>query len=216
MSRFALACCCAFAVGLAPAGAQTPAPSPVPAPAASAPSPEAAKIAAAMSKVTSFRVQLSSTGGFGGTITVMVPQKRTKAVVAMGTTVNEMVMADGHTYSRINGGEWRPTEAPGGGAGFADSVLKAMGDPSKFRVLPDRMENGTAVGVYEVTVPLSAVMPAGMTVPPLTCTYDKVTYLPRVCTIQSMTQTFEGWNDPANVIDVPVVASPAPAASPRP
>ncbi|HEY0383509.1 MAG TPA: hypothetical protein VGC72_15065 [Candidatus Elarobacter sp.] len=216
MSRFAIACCCAFAAALAPAGAQTAPPSsPAPANAATAPSPEAAKIAAAMAKVTSFRVQLSSTGGFGGTITVVPAQKRTKGVMAMGTTVNEMVMADGRAYSRINGGEWRITETPPG-AGFTDTVLKAMGDPSKFRLLPDRIENGTAVGVYEVTTPLPAGMPAGITIPPLTCTYDKSTYLPRTCIFQTMTQTFEGWNDPANVIDVPVVASPAPAASPRP
>ena len=215
MSRFALACCCAFAFGLAPAAAQTP-PPPSPAPAATAPSPEALKLVAAMSKVRSFRVQLSSATGMAGTITiVLLPAKRTKAAIAMGTMMNEMVAADGRMYTRMNGGDWHVGDMPAGG-GLTDSALKAMTDPSRFRVLADRVENGTTVGVYEVTPLVPPGAPAGFAIPPLSCTYDKATYLPRTCEIQGFTQTFEGWNDPANVVDVPVVASPAPAASPHP
>ncbi len=212
MSRFALACFCAFAFGLAPAGAQTTSPSPA---ATTAPSPEAVKITAAMAKVTSFRIQLSSTNGMGGTITVLVPAKRTKAVIAMGPMMSEMVSADGKMYARMNGADWRVVDAPQGG-NFADAALKSMNDPSKFRILPDRVENGTTVGVYEMTPPPPPGASASTQMPPLTCTYDKTTYLPRTCTFQTMTQTFEGWNDPANVVDVPVMASPAPAASPHP
>ncbi|HEY6233781.1 MAG TPA: hypothetical protein VIW69_01595 [Candidatus Elarobacter sp.] len=212
MSRFALACCCAFAFGLAPAAAQTP---PPPA-AATAPSPDAVKLVAAMSKVRSFRVQISSPMGMAGTVTfVMLPARRTKAVIAMGSMMNEMVGADGRMYTRMNGGDWHVSDLPAGG-GMTDAALKAMTDPSQFHVLPDRVENGTTVGVYEVTPPAPPGMPAGSAMPPLSCTYDKTTYLPRACTFQNLTQTFEGWNDPANVVDVPVVASPAAAASPHP
>jgi hypothetical protein len=207
MSRFALACLCALAFGLAPAGAQT---TPTPAP----PSPEAVKIVAAMAKMTSFRMQLTSTNGMAGTITVVVPTKRTKAMVAMGPMVSEMVSADGKMYVRLNGAEWRTVDAPGGN--YSDMALKTMADPSKLRVLPDRVENGTTVGVYEMTPALPPGAPAGTPISPLTCTYDKTTYLPRSCTFQTMTQTFEGWNDPANTVDLPVLASPAPAASPHP
>lgn len=210
MSRFALACCCAFAFAVAPAAAQTPAPS-----AATAPSPEAVKIAAAMSKVASFRIQLSSTAGMGGTVVVLIPQKRTKATIAMGPMVNEVVTADGRMYVRMNGADWRVTDSPGGN-GFGDAALRKMVDPANMRILPDRVENGTTVGVYEMTPPLPPGAPATTVMPPMSCTYDKTTYLPRTCTFQTMTQTFEGWNDPANVVDVPVVASPAPAASPHP
>jgi hypothetical protein len=208
---------CAFAFGLAPAGAQTTPPaSPPPAPPAPAatPSPEAVKIVAAMAKMNSFRVQLSSTNGMGGTITVVVPTKRTKAVVAMGPMMTEMVSADGQMYARMNGADWRVVNSPGGS--FADVALKSLADPSRFRILPDRVENGTTVGAYELIPALPPGASANMQLPPVTCTYDKTTYLPRTCTAQSMTQTFEGWNDPANVVDVPVVASPAPAASPHP
>ncbi|MEA2785334.1 MAG: hypothetical protein QOF71_1438, partial [Candidatus Eremiobacteraeota bacterium] len=84
MSRFALVCFCAFVFGLAPAGAQT-APSPAPA-VVTAPSPEAVKIVSALSKVQSFRAQMSSPSGVAGTITfVMLPARRTKAVVAFGS-----------------------------------------------------------------------------------------------------------------------------------
>ena len=215
MSRFALACLCAFAFGLAPAGAQTT-PSPAPAAAAVAPSPEAVKIAAAMAKVNSFRLQMSSTNGMAGTITVLVPAKRTKALVAMGPMTSEVVMADGRMYVRMNGGDWRVNDTlPGGN--FADAALKQLSDPAKFRVLPDRVENGTTVGVFEIPPPQPPGAPApSATATPIACTYDKTTYLPRSCAFQTMTQTFEGWNDPANVVDVPVVASPAPAASPHP
>jgi hypothetical protein len=216
MSRFALACFCAFAFGAAPAAAQTAPPSsPAPAAAATAPSPEAVKIAAAMSKITSFRMQLSSTAGMGGTIVVLVPQKRTKATVAMGPMVNDVVMADGKMYTRMNGGDWRVVDAPVGG-GFGDAALKKMVDPASIRVLPDRVENGTTVGVYEMMPPLPPGAPATTVIVPMSCTYDKTTYLPRTCTFQTMTQTFEGWNDPANTVDVPVLASPAPASSPHP
>ena len=208
MSRFALACMCAFAFGLAPAGAQTAPPSsPPPAPAA-APSPEIAKITAAMAKMNSFRMQLSSTSGMGGTITIVGPTKRMKAVIAMGSMMTEMVSADGHMYARMNGADWRVVDSPGGTMG--DLALRSMSDPSKFRILPDRVENGTTVGVYELTLTLPPGMPASSPMPPMSCTYDKTTYLPRTCTFQTMTQTFEGWNDPANVVDIPVVASPRP------
>jgi hypothetical protein len=206
---------CAFAFGLAPAGAQTTPPSPPPAPpAAATPSPEALKIVAAMAKMNSFRVQLSSTNGMGGTITVVVPAKRTKAVIAMGPMMTEMVSADGHTYSRVNGADWRVVDLPGGS--FADVALRSLADPARFRSLPDRAENGTTVGAYEMIPALPPGLPASTQLPPVTCTYDKTTYLPRTCTVQTMTQTFEGWNDPANVVDVPVIASPVPAASPHP
>lgn len=207
MSRFALACLCAFAFGLAPAGAQTtPSATPTP-PASLPPSPEAAKIVAAIAKTTSYRIQLSSTTGMAGTITVVTPTKRTKAMMAMGPMMTEMVSADGRMYMRLNGADWRTVDAPGGS--FSDAALKSLADPSKYRILPDRVENGTTVGVYEMMPTLPPGAPAGAQTP-LTCTYDKTTYLPRNCTYQNLTQTFEGWNDPANVVDVPVVASPKP------
>ena len=213
MSRFGLACCCAFAVCLAPAAAQA-APSPAPA-VTTAPSPEGVKIAAAMSKVNSFRMQISSATGMAGTIVVSIPQKRSKATIAMGPMISDVVMADGRMYGRINGADWHVSDVPQG-AGFGDTALKEMVDPASIRVLPDRVENGTTVGVYEMTPTLPPGAPPSAGTGPVTCTYDKTTYLPRTCRFQTMTQTFEGWNDPANVIDVPVVASPAPAASPHP
>ena len=216
MSRFVLASLCAFAFGLAPAGAQTT-PQPASAAAATAVSPEAAKLVSAMSKVRSFRVQLSSANGMAGTITlVMLPARRTKAVIAMGSMMNEMVAADGRMYTRMNGGDWNVTNLPAGGALMTDAAMKSMTDPTQFHMLPDRVENGTTVGAYEVTAPVPPGAPAGIVLPPLSCTYDKTTYLPRTCTVQTMTETFEGWNDPANVVDVPVVPTPAPAASPHP
>jgi hypothetical protein len=211
MSRFALACCCAFAFGLAPAAAQTPpAPSPAPAAAVPAPSPEALKLGAAMRKVQSFRVQLTSPAGVAGTFTiVMLPARRTKAVMAMGSMLNELVAADGRMYTRTNGGDWRVADLPPGGV-VTDAAIRSMTDSTQFRILADRVENGTTVGVFEVTPASPPGMPVSANSTPVSCTYDKTTYLPRTCTYQMLTQTFEGWNDPANVVDVPVVASPRP------
>jgi hypothetical protein len=210
MSRFALVCFCAFVFGLAPAGAQT-APSPAPA-VVTAPSPEAVKIVSALSKVQSFRAQMSSPSGVAGTITfVMLPARRTKAVVAFGSMLNEMVAADGQMYTRTNGGDWTVAALPANGGGLTpDAAMKSMTDATRFRMLPDRVENGTTVGAYEMSISVPPGAPAGTVLPPLSCTYDKTTYLPRTCTIQTMTQTFEGWNDPANVVEIPVVASPRP------
>ena len=208
MSRFALACFCVLAFGLAPAGAQT-APSPAP-PAVTVPSPEAVKLVSAMSKVQSFRVQMSAPSGIAGTITVvMLPARRTKLVLAIGSMLNEVVAADGRMYTRMNGGDWTVAALPAAGL-MTESAMKAMADPAQLRMLPDRVENGTTVGVYQATPVFPPGMAASANPTPLTCTYDKTTYLPRTCTYQTMTQTFEGWNDPANVVEVPVVPSPRP------
>jgi hypothetical protein len=208
MSRFALACLCAFAFGLAPAGAQTTPSSPAPS-AATAPSPEAIKLVDAMSKVRSFRAQISSPAGVAVTVTfVRLPARRTKIVVVMGSMINESVGADGRMYTRINGGDWHVVDLPPSN-GMTEAALQSTADASRIRILPDRVENGTTVGVYEVT-PAVAGAASASAKQPMSCTYDKATYLPRTCTVQTVTQTFEGWNDAANVVDVPVVASPKP------
>ena len=182
MSRFALACFCALVFGLAPAAAQTT-PSPAPA-AATAASPEAVKIVAAMSKVQSFRVQMSSPNGVAGTITfVMLPARRTKMVLAIGSMLNEVVGADGRMYTRMNGGDWTVAALPASSGGLTpDAAMKSMTDATKFHMLPDRVENGTTVGAYEMAISVPPGAPAGMVLPPISCTYDKTTYLPRTCT----------------------------------
>ncbi len=218
MPRFAavFAIIAIAAAGLSPAVAQTPA-SPAPAAAATAPSPVAAALSAAMEKVTSFRLIVTTPTGMVNTMTYVGPKQRMKMLMTMGPMVVEGVTADGLTYVRVNGGEWRRQEMPAGGeSGTPLSLIKRIANAQSIRPLPDRTENGIVVGVYEVAAPAMPGASPSAPLQPLTCTYDKTSSLPRACENAMLTMKYEGWNDPANVVDVPVIASPAPAASPHP
>ncbi len=204
MRRFSAMIALAGVLAAAPAAAQEDRASLLTA--AGLPAPVAEKIGAAMANVTSYRVRVTLTGssGMDNTLTVRPAQKRSKVVESSWGIVTEMIFADGRGYRRVNDGDWHvldlPPRAPG-----APSPAKAFLDMTKITPLPDRVENGVTVGAYQMEMRFPAITPTESVA--FTCTYDKTTYLPRACANNTSTQTFEGWNDPANIIDIPVVAA---------
>jgi hypothetical protein len=205
MRRFSALVVLACVVAAVPAGAQEERASLLSA--AGLPAALAAKIGAAMAQATSFRVRL--TGGGTGRISTMVrAQKRTKVVDTDPITgvVSETVFADGRAYTRSNGGDWRLVDRPHRATDDPSPAKKFL-DMTKITPLPDRVENGVTVGAYQMDLRLPVATQSAETLT-FTCTYDKTTYLPRSCGNDVVTETFEGWNDPANVVDVPVVAAP--------
>lgn len=168
----------------------------------------AGKIDTAVAQATSYRVRVTSAAGRGSIWTMVRAQKRTKVVDTdpVWGVVTEMIFADGRGYTRT-GGEWRvlqPRNRPAGEPSPAQTFLNMV----KITPLPDRVENGVTVGAYQMDMHPPTVTPSMEMPVTFTCTYDKATYLPRSCRNDVVTETFEGWNDPANVVDVPVVAAP--------
>jgi hypothetical protein len=205
MRRFSALVVLACVVAAVPAGAQEERASLLAG--AGLPAALAAKIGAAMAQATSFRVR-STAGGAGRILTMVRAQKRTKVVDTDPVTgvVTETVFADGRAYTRTSGGDWRLVDRPRP-ATDDPSPAKKFWDMTKITPLPDRVENGVTVGAYQMDMHLPVTTQSTETLT-FTCTYDKSTYLPRTCGNDVVTETFEGWNDPANVIDVPVVAAP--------
>jgi hypothetical protein len=169
-----------------------------------APAPDAAKVFAALSGAASYRVRVTFRSGPGTPSsmisTVMTSPRRIKNVSDRGA-VSEYAVVDEHLYTR-DAGDWIRRDRA---AAPPDPLHLAAGAGVMTYALPDRIENGAAVGAftYEPTAPSAAALPAGMRT--TTCTYDKTTYLLRTCFNAVMTMKFEGWNDPANHVDVPVV-----------
>jgi hypothetical protein len=163
------------------------------------------------------------------TVTMQTREQRMRTVMAIGPFVTETIVAGGRGYARTNGGPWRlqdsttsTTSVRRAGAGLMAQVMSGM----HLHLLPDRRENGRLIGVYEVVTVPPPGAPASAHALTMTCTYDKATSLPLTCANAFVTETFGGWNDPHNRIDVPIVTAPTqspiffptptPAASPSP
>jgi hypothetical protein len=181
------------------------------------------KLGTAAAGVKSFVVEMRVTGttGVNGTLTFVRPLN-IKSDFSMGQMQIETYMVDGMVYMRAPAGGWQKMRidaaaSPALSANIADS-LKA----SKVTVLPDRQEDGATVGVIAVDAKLPVVAGTlGQSGPQqIVCSYDKTSYLIRVCTSSLMTMTYTKYNDPANTVVLPPGAKdavpmvlPSPASS---
>jgi hypothetical protein len=176
-----------------------------------------AKVVGALSKVQSFRLEMSGPAGSGvaGTMTiVLAPAKRLRLVMAGGSVVTESISADGKVYSRINGSPWTVQDISSTASadpGLVQSLMAA----TRTRALPDRSEDGLTLGVFQTTLAPAIGEPHTAVQQILTCTYDKATFLPRTCADGYTSYAFTGWNDPANAIVVPVAATPRTTPHPK-
>jgi len=195
-----------------------------------------AKLDAAAQSVTSMRMTMSSpTGGVTETMTIA----NGNAKVTLGAI--EVVVMGKTQWVRTGGGPWK--------ASFVDlEQVRTMTAPfraasaasrTNLELLPDRIENGVAVGVFRQVLPALNLpqMPKGFGGPStMTCSYDKLTYHPLSCTIQRaaptdlpsdyptlliavitapVTMTYDRWNDPSLVVEAPDGA-PTPSPAPQP
>jgi hypothetical protein len=179
-----------------------------------------AKLAAGLRGTTSLRVVMTLPSG---TATMIVrlgsgPSHRGMAVkvqmngIAAAQTL-DMYIVDGYMYQSINGSRWerRPLPDPT----QAVHLGPAFGEPGQIVPQPDRVVDGVTYGAFTES---PAVVPAS----PLTtfeCTYDKATGRLHVCESALGTMTYSGYNDPANVVELPTAAKTAidlPAIPPIP
>jgi len=179
-----------------------------------------AKICSAAASVSSFVMQMSVTGttGVSSRMTFVRPL-RMKNVITFGTMSTESYLVDGIVYihspligwQKMSVGE---AKAAAQSMNIADALKSA-----KVSYLPDRQEDGTDVGVFQVESqlpgmggtllanrPASTAAPATQT---MTCSFDKSTYRMRSCANSMMTMTYSNYNDPANVVELPAEAKNA-------
>ena len=184
----------------------------------------AAQMKAAQAGVQSFRMQLTSPAGMSGIGTFVTSPKRMHMEIATGPVTIEMYVSDGYSYQNIAKSGWKKQALPPDAA-LVD-IARAFDGKTAFIAAPDVVDAGITYGSVTMQLanaPIAGVPPS----PPLTitCSYDKKTMLMHVCTSPFATETFLGYNDPANAITLPPelatavdvgpvvpVASPSPAA----
>jgi hypothetical protein len=189
----------ALGLAAAPAGAATP---------ALDGSALGARIVGALTKVQSFRLEMSGPIGSGvaGSMTFEVPTKRLRLVMANSSTVSETISADGKLYTRVNGGAWS-VQTIAATDSSDPGLVQSMLDATRTRALPDRTEDGLTLGVVEITLAPAVGAPHTAVQAAMTCTYDKSTYLLRTCANGYISEAFTGWNDPTNAIVVPTLSA---------
>jgi hypothetical protein len=180
--------------------------------------------------IHSFRIELTSSLGMNSVITII----REPIAVHMQTTgmlAIETYVTDGTMYMRIGTAPWRKQTMPSTAASL--DMVRTMTNSSRMTVGPDIVEDGVGYGSLIVQTDAGAI--PGLPIPDLklTCTYDKVKFLMHDCKAElfntPFTETFVGYDDPANVVVLPAdaanavegppvvfpEASPAPTASPK-
>lgn len=136
---------------------------------------------------------------------VYVAPDRSRATVAVNANTTDVVTVGQTIYSSKNGAPFEKSALP------AETGPRPPG-PGSVKVTAvhaDITSAGTTYGAFVTVVPLGTLVS-------LTCTYQKKTYRLVRCANEDVSQTYEGYNDPANVVDVPQNAIDAPpTAAPR-
>jgi hypothetical protein len=182
-----------------------------------------AKIDAALSSATSYRVTVQGPNGFALDI-VSVGRDRVRVGSSAGGTTAESVVVGTAMYYHTAGNPWTANAVPI--VRTPRKNLLYMGAPdTKVEPLADRTDAGVTYGAFGSLAVGNAQVPATME-----CTYDKTTYRPHTCTVvlqalpTPLHVTYDKWNDPSNVVEAPPgvapptpapVRAPAPTPSPR-
>lgn len=161
----------------------------------------------AMQAAKSVVLTTTTTNGLSATMTYVAPDRSHTALTSGGTNY-DVVVVGANAYISVNNGPYRQTSAP---PQFLATQAQ-LRDVPVDDVLPDTTIDGTTYGQF-------ATASAGPQHDQhLTCAYDKTTYRIARCSGEggSMTIVFSRYDDAANVVTVPPVASTAPSASPQP
>ena len=157
------------------------------------------KVGAAMQAAKSFVVTTAAATGFSVTMTYAAPDRYHSTLAYAGAN-RDVVLVGPVAYISSDGQTYRKTEAP-------PEVIAAQGqlrDVPVDQVLPDKTIGAKTWGQFATTSagPLKDQH--------LTCTYDKKTYRIAECSNEGLTLTFSRYDDPANVVTIPVnVVTPA-------
>jgi len=176
------------------------------------------KIDAAIASATSYRIAVAGPVGLVLDIREFGPD-RVKISTTGGPAPGESIVIGTAMYYRTGGGEWKAYPVPPIPHMRRNRLY--MGAPDTLlEPLADRAEGAETLGAFRSVAVGNGQLPGTMD-----CTYDKVTYRPRACSVlvrgltSPLRVSYAGWDDPANAVEPPPgVAPPAPlpAASPTP
>jgi hypothetical protein len=149
-------------------------------------------------------------------MTMVLPNQFKMETATGPTNVSTYSVGDGFTYMHMSPTSWLKMATPAAQVAAMTAQMTAMAksNPSTVRVLPDRVEDGVTVGVYQSTGQIPATPMMAQSAPKettVTCSYDKQTYLTKKCSDSAgqYLLTFSHYNDPANVIVLPPEAKSA-------
>jgi hypothetical protein len=173
------------------------------------------KVDTAIANATSYRIAVTGPSGLSLDIR-SYGADRVKIASATGGTPSESIVIGTAMYYRSADGPWRAYPVPP--VTHLRKNRLYMGSPDTLlEPLADRTDaSGTALGAFRSIAIANSQVPGLME-----CTYDKVTYRPRACTVTlqglatPVQVTYGGWDDPANAVEAPPgVAPPPPPGAP--
>ena len=177
------------------------------------------KIEAATSAATSYQIDFT---GPGDTRASMAFVRGVGSQYHTTSASADMVSYSVGTtmYQSVNGGAWlKIVMNPNDVAALTKSVTRHR----SAELLANRIEDGVTVGAIktEVTAMVPGLNPSSHTLGPAVCTYDKATFLFRMCKTDHITMRYSRYDDPSLTIEVPAEARNAveivlPAVAPQP
>ena len=176
------------------------------------------KVDAAIANATSYRIAVAGPANLRLDIREFGPD-RVKISSTAGSISSESIVVGTSMYYRAGGGTWKSYPVPPVPRMRRNRLY--MGAPDTLlEPLADRAEGAETVGAFRSVAAGNGLLPGTMD-----CTYDKVTYRPRACSIlvrglwSPLQVSYMGWDDPANAVEPPAGVPepiPLPKASPPP
>jgi hypothetical protein len=176
-----------------------------------------AKVDAAIANATSYRIAVA-----GPSLALDIREfgpDRVKISSTSGATSSESIVVGTSMYYRAGGGEWKAYPVPPVPRMRRNRLY--MGAPDTLlEPLADRADGAETLGAFRSVAIGNGQLPGTMD-----CTYDKVTYRPRACSVlvrglgSPLQVSYAGWDDPANAVEPPAGVAPPPplpSASPGP
>jgi hypothetical protein len=125
----------------------------------------------------------------------------------------EMYLVGAFAYQRVGTSDWQKRSLPPDRA-LVD-IQGELVDATQLTSIPDVVDGGVTYGAVRLSSNTASV-PGAPNVGPLTltCTYNKTTFLLHACTSPAITESFDAYNDPVNVVTLPDALSALPDAGP--
>jgi hypothetical protein len=150
------------------------------------------KVDGAMQSAKSYVVTTSYPAQAYSATLVYVAPDRSRVAVAIAARTTDVITVGNTSYSSKNGTPFEkapvlPDES---------ARLKSIGRVKVGAIRPDITTGGVTYGAFETTVPLGAAVT-------LTCMYDKKSFRLARCVNNEVTQTYNHYDDPINVVEMP-------------
>jgi hypothetical protein len=157
------------------------------------------KVDGAMKNAKSFVVTTSYPAQAYSSTVVYVAPDRARFAVAVAVRTTDVITIGDTSYSSKNGApfEKAPVSAD------ESARFKSIGHVKVGAIRADVRADGLTYGAFETTVPLGAAVT-------LTCMYDKKSFRLARCANDEVTQTYNHYDDPGNVVEMPPNAVEAP------